>query len=319
MNTIKRVCIFGVGGVGGYFGAKMTAAVTGSGSSDIEIHFIARGAHLNAIQSNGITLETAEGAITGRPASAISDISRVPRPDLILLCVKSYDLQKALTDIQPIVRQDTIIIPLLNGADIYDRIRQTIHTGVVLPACVYVGTHIASPGVIEQRGGDGKILLGLDPQRGAYSPRPLMDFFKAMQIDFQWQDDPFPAIWGKYLFIAAFGMVTVHRKQPLGELLADGKSRSLLESIMQEILAVAVARGVQLADDIIPRAIAKGERFPLETKTSYQRDVESKGRVNEGDIYGKTILRLGRELEVPTPVTRSVQREIDRQLARSAQ
>ena len=311
MTAIQNVCVFGVGGVGGFFGAKMADKATKMNGSGIKIFFIARGEHLNAIQSEGLTLRTPEATINCRPFMATSDMNQIPQPDLIMLCVKSYDLQNVLAAIKPCVNDDTIILPLLNGADIYDRIRQTIRTGTVLPACVYVGTHIASPGIIQQNGGDGKILLGNDPQKQRFSPRALIDFFEMVGIDYQWQDDPFPAIWGKYLFIAALGMVSACKNQTIGEIMADEDARSLLESIVREIFSIAIAKGVKLAEDIVQQTIARGTRFPFETKTSYQRDVEHKGRMNEGDIYGETIIRLGETLGVPTPVVRSVHMQIN--------
>lgn len=310
MATIQNVCVFGVGGVGGFFGAKMADAVTKMNGTGIKIYFIARGEHLYTIQSKGLTLKTSEATITSRPFMATSDMRHIPSPDLILLCVKSYDLKNALAAIKPSINEDSIILPLLNGADIYDRIRQTIQTGTVLPACVYVGTHIASPGVIQQSGGDGKILLGNDPQKQNFSPQLLIDFFEAVGIDYRWQEDPFPDIWGKYLFIAAFGMVTVYKNQSVGQIMADDESKSLLKSIVQEIFSIADSKGVQLNEDIVQQTIAKGTRFPFETKTSYQRDVEHKGRLNEGDIYGETIMRLGKSLGVPTPITQRIHQQI---------
>lgn len=312
MTTIQNVCVFGVGGVGGFFGAKMADAVTKMNRSEIKICLIARGGHLDAIQSKGLTLKTSEATINSHPFIATSDIKCIPSPDLILLCVKSYDLQNALATIKPHIHEDSIILPLLNGADIYDRIRKTITTGNVLPACVYVGTHIASPGVIQQNGGDGKILLGNDPQKQNFSPQTVIDFFKAVDIDYRWQEDCFPDIWGKYLFIAAFGMVSVYRNQSVGQIMADDGSRSLLESIVQEIFSIAICKGVQLSEDIVQQTISKGTLFPFETQTSYQRDVACKGRLNEGDIYGETIIRLGKTLGVPTPVTQRIHQQINR-------
>lgn len=310
MTTIQNVCVFGVGGVGGFFGAKMADAVTKMNGTGIKIYFIARGEHLDTIQSKGLTLKTSETTVNCRPFMATDDMTHIPSPDLILLCVKSYDLQNALAAIKPSINEDTILLPLLNGADIYDRIRQTIQTGTVLPACVYVGTHIASPGVIQQSGGDGKILLGNDPQKLNFSPQMVIDFFEAVGIDYRWQEDPFPDIWGKYLFITAFGMVSVYKNQSVGQIMDDDESRSLLKSIVQEIFSIATSKGVQLNEDIVQQTIAKGTRFPFETKTSYQRDVEHKGRLNEGDIYGETIIRLGKSLGVPTPVTQRIHQQI---------
>jgi 2-dehydropantoate 2-reductase len=152
---IKRVCIYGAGGVGGYFGGKISEAFSTPEFSEYEVYFIARGEHLKAIKQHGIVVKTPGRIFSAKPTLATEDVSEIPRPDLILLCVKSYDLQQAVAAIKTIANKNTVIVPLLNGVDIVERIRAILDTGIVLPACVYLGTHIESPGVINQSGGKG--------------------------------------------------------------------------------------------------------------------------------------------------------------------
>ncbi len=80
--------------------------------------------------------------------------------DVCYICVKQYDLENVLKNLVTKINDSTIIIPLLNGIDIYDRVRKIITKGYVLPACVYVGTHIKQPGVVEQSGGECTIIFG---------------------------------------------------------------------------------------------------------------------------------------------------------------
>ncbi len=241
-------------------------------------------------------------------------INEIPEPDLILLCVKSYDLNEVVKAISLKVKKKTIIIPLLNGADIYDRIRANLDNGVVLPACVFVGTHIEKPGIINQNGGDGIILFGRDPKFPGFIPEDVMDFFKSMRINYKWNDDPFPAIWEKYIFIASFGLVTVYTGKTLGEIMKEKESKDLVREVITEIGLIAKKKGIRLPENIIEESINKANNFPYETKTSYQRDVEAKGNVNEGDLYGGTIIRLGECIGIPTPVTESIYYRIQQRL-----
>ncbi len=315
MNKIRTICIYGVGGIGGFFGGKIAHALNHDNTLDRACFFVARGDHLRAIRQNGITVITQRKTITGMPAAATDNMDELPDPDMIFVCVKSYDLDDALKAIAPKVHKKTIILPLLNGADIYERIRKNLTTGIVLPACVYVGTHIQAPGVICQSGGDGKILLGPDPQHVGLDPKNLTDFLDAMQINFQWRPDPGPAIWGKYLFIASFALATVFFNKTISQVAADPDAAQTARKIMQEIYAIATAKGVQLPEHIINEQLARAAQFPGDTKTSYQRDVESKGRVNEGDLFGGTILRQGAAQGIPTPVTQSVYSAIQDRLS----
>ena len=308
-NVINKVCVYGVGGVGGYFGGKI-ADVERNKDAKHEVYFIARGKHLNAIKSDGIRVVSPERTIIGVPTIATDDIHKIPSPDLFLLCVKSYDLDKAVKTIRSKVSKRTFIVPLLNGVDIYERIRANLDKGIVLPACVYVGTHIEKPGVISQNGGEGSILFGKDPQFPQVIPEKVMNFFASVGVNFKWNDDPSTAIWGKYIFIAAFGLVTVFTGKTFGEILEDRDSKELVRKVMLEVKSIAESKSIILPENIVEESINKARNFPYETKSSYQRDVEMKGSVNEGDLYGGTIIREGEALGIPTPVTKSIYSEI---------
>lgn len=270
---------------------------------------------MEAINRDGIRLVSADRTIVGKPTLATDNLNDVPDPDLLLLCTKSYDLDAAVQAVSSKVDDHTVIIPLLNGADIYDRIRRILGKGVVLPACVFVGTHIQADGVIQQNGGDGKILFGKDPRFPDYYPETVVQAFDDLGINFQWHEDPMPAIWGKYIFIAAFGLVTVYTGQTLGQIMADDTSKRLAGEIMQEIYDIAEAKGIALPKAIIEESLDKAYNFPPDTQTSYQRDVERKGRTNEGDLYGGTLLREGEALKIPTPTTKLLYSKIQTRLA----
>jgi 2-dehydropantoate 2-reductase len=302
---IKKICVYGLGGVGGYFGGKMAEAIQAR-YKNYEIFFIARGQHLKVIQREGIRVETPERVITGVQTLATDDIKNIPDPDLFLVCVKSYDLDNVIAAIKPRVTDKTIILPLLNGVDIYERIRAGLNDGIVLPACVYLGTHIEKPGVINQNGGSGSILTGPDPRHPRYSGDALKTFFQQMGVSFQWNKDPYPAIWEKYIFIAAFGLVSASSRKSLGEIMDNIELKNTVKSIMLEIVEIAGNKSVKLPPDIIEQSLKKADNFPYEAKTSYQRDIEAKDKPNEGDLFGGTIIREGTSLGIRTPVTQQV-------------
>ncbi len=306
-GDIKKVCIYGTGGVGGYFGGRIAEVFNKSPEfKRSEIFFIARGKHLKVIQQNGIKLKTPERTISAKPKFATSGISEIPSPDLILLCVKSYDLSRAVASIKTVMKENTVIIPLLNGVDIYERIRVVLNVGIVLLACLYLSTYIESPGVINQIGGNGVIIFGKDKKYPQYNGENVKSFFDKAGIKYDWRDDSYPPIWEKYLFIAAFGLVTAFTGKSLGEVMENGKYRQMVNGIIEEIYAISRAKSINLHADIVEKTLQMGYNFPCETRTSYQRDIESKARFNEGDLFGGFIIREGKALGIPTPVTESV-------------
>ncbi len=304
---IRNICIYGVGGVGGYFGGKIAHAVAGRTNDAKRVFFIARGKHLEEIKTRGLILNTSEQeGIECMPFLATNSVDDMPVPDICLLCVKSYDLPEAARALSKKISNRTIIIPLLNGVDIYDRVRYALDDGIVLPACAYVGTHIEKPGTVTQKGAEGIILCGRDPENPAFDPEQVINFFSEMNIRFTWFDDPSPAIWEKYIFIAAFGLITAYSGKTLGEVISDESLKGLVKQVMEEIVSIAEKKGVMLPANIIPISLGKANRFPYETKTSYQRDVEVAGKQNEGDLFGATIIRMGKATGVPTAATESV-------------
>lgn len=148
---ISNICVYGAGGVGGFFGGQL-AHYSHSHRDFPDVHFVARGEHLARIRKQGLTLKKGDETLQCVPASATDDFGAVPACELIMIAVKGYDLQSVIETLEPALEHDTMLLPLLNGVDIYDRIRSVTQKGIVLPACVYVGTHIESPGVVRQKG-----------------------------------------------------------------------------------------------------------------------------------------------------------------------
>jgi 2-dehydropantoate 2-reductase len=312
---INKVCIFGTGGVGGYYGGKIAESINREKTPGQEVYFIARGEHLHAIKAKGIMVKTPARTYSGMPTLATDNIRDIPFPDLVMLCVKSYDLEAALESAKDKIQDRTLILPLLNGIDIYERIRKIIKNGMVLPACVYLGTHIAGPGVIEQNGGNGIILTGPDPLFPQYTGEDLIPNLKAKGLEMTWNQDPRLAIWEKYLFIAAFGLVSAFSEKSLGVIMESEILRGMVRGIMAEILSLAISKGIRLPEDILEASLNKAFNFPYDARTSYQRDIESQRQLNEGDLYGGTIIREGIESGLPTPVTESVYRQIENKIS----
>ena len=199
---IRNIMIYGVGGVGGYFGGRLASFY--EKSAEIKVSFAARGEHLDQIMKNGLLLKTGNTVSVCRPFSAGDDIKKLPRPDIVLLCVKEYDLEAAVRDIAIVSGKETGLIPLLNGVDIVRRIRRFYNEGILLPGCAYVGTHIERPGIVAQSGSAGRIYIGNERGR-SFEQKETVELFTRAGIDCRWYDDPYPAIWGKYLFVASYG------------------------------------------------------------------------------------------------------------------
>jgi 2-dehydropantoate 2-reductase len=306
-----NIGIIGLGGVGGYFGGKICRQIAGTADN---IYFVARGNHLEAIKKDGLHVSTSsDGQWTCTPTLATDHFEELPELDICLLCVKSYDLQSVTTRLKNKITDSTLVIPLLNGVDIYDRIRETILAGYVVPSCVYVGTHIESPGKIRQNGGAGKIFMGQDPLRQDSPPQSLFSLFSASNIKYEWCIDVNQEIWGKFIFIAAFGLVSACFNKTLGEIMESKDLSACVIAVMEETGELARKSAVSLPVTIVNELYQKGHNFPFETKTSFQRDFEIKDKPDERDLFGGAIMRMGMKLDVKTTTTEYLWNKINRQ------
>jgi len=305
---MKRIVVFGIGGIGGYIAARIGMGIEAAvGGEKYEAVFIARGAHLDAIKAGGLRYKAPDGMESVvRPTLATSDPAKAGPADFVFLCVKGYDLDSACRSIVPIVGPATVIVPLLNGADIYERVRSIVKGGIVVPASIYIASTVKEPGLVHHGSGKGSLVLGREPGRPDYDPAPLRALLDQSGIPYDWYEDPFPAIWTKYLFIASFALVTARSGLGIGGVIADASWSATAKEIQAEVAAIAKAKGIKLPADAASQAFDKGKAFAPDTKTSYQRDVEVPGKPNEGELFGGTIMRLGKELGVPTPATDNI-------------
>jgi 2-dehydropantoate 2-reductase len=145
--------------------------------------------------------------------------------------------------------------------------------------------------------------------RAGLIPESFLALLKLAGVRHQWFDDARPALWNKYLFISAYGLVTAASGGTLSEVTGDDRLMDDVRGIMNEVAEIARGEGVPLGPNAIADALAKASGFPAGTKTSLQRDVEA-GRRDEGDLFGGTIMRLGREHGIPTPFTERIYAQV---------
>jgi 2-dehydropantoate 2-reductase len=310
MHDIKTIWVIGLGGVGGYFGG-LIAYKLGETNDQRQVYFMARGQHLREIQENGLILQRNDNTFVCRPTGVSETPASFPEPDLCLVCTKSYDLEGAILSFKEYIRDDTIVIPLLNGLDIYQRARKVLDKGIIMPACVYITSFVEKPGKVAQKGPDGRVALGPDPQFPDFDLSNLLDFSLEMGLNFEWKKDPYVSIWEKYLLVGSFALVTAATGLSFGEVASDPDAKASLIEIMREIILLGQKQGIDLNMDLIDKTIAFIRLYPFDARSSFQRDLEQGRSQAEGDIFGGTIIRMGRELNLPTPVTERMVQQIE--------
>jgi 2-dehydropantoate 2-reductase len=291
-----KIAIMGIGGVGGYYGGMLAKHY--AGDKNAEVVFIARGPHLEAIKANGLqVMSAATGDFTARPDLATDDPSDCGIFDIILLCVKGYDLAESARLLAPNTGKNTVVIPVLNGVNNTEKLKAVLDKGKIWNGCVYIGSHIVQPGVCQQTGGSCKMFFGNETNDETDETR-IENMFREAGIDAQYRTDINHIAWEKYLFVSPLANATTFLNTTIGGLLEDKEGMELMGKLLDELLALARAYGINFPEDIKESTIEKARVFPYEAKTSLQMDFE-KGKRTEIETFVEFIVSGARRLGLP--------------------
>jgi len=293
-----HIAVVGIGGVGGYFGAKLAGRYTGGPKA--KVTFLARGAHLEEIRKSGLQLITPEGTYSIRPDLATDDPAYGGPFDLVFFCVKSYDLDPSARLVKNHLSPGAVVISLLNGVDNAERLRALLPEMQVLNGCVYLSAHIVRPGVVRQNVSLARLFFGLEGMETERF-RVIEKLLKDADIEAEYRKDIEKVVWEKYVFIAPLASATAYLDKTFGQILEDESSSQLLEGLLREVELVAREKRVPVSQDIHQTTLKKIASFPSDTKSSLQLDFE-KGKQTEIDTFTGYIVRFGRRHGLDTPL-----------------
>ncbi len=288
-----RIAIVGAGAVGGYFGGLLARAGN-------EVILLARGEHLDAIRKKGLDVRSNWGNFNV-PVQATDNPTEVGPVDLAFLTVKTYQNAAAIPCMAPLMGSATSVITLQNGVEAYKEVGRAYGMERVLPGAAYIETHVAESGVVEQVGEVVRIVFGEADGSSTQRALDIQETFRAAEINSELADDVLKALWTKFIFIATLAGVTSTSRASMEPLLADPQSRSMALACLREIEAVGRAEGVGLDVDVVDKIMAYMESTAKDLHASMHTDLEL-GRPLELEALNGTVVRLGREHGVPTPV-----------------
>ena len=288
-----RFAVVGTGGVGGYFGGRLARA-------GHEVHFIARGPHLAAIREHGLRVDSIGGDFVVYPVDATDDPAEVGYVDTVIVGVKTSQLTEAAEQARSLVGPKTVVLPLLNGVDASNELMNVLGPGHVLGGVCRIGAEIVEPGHIRHSAMEPSIILGeLDNQRSDRS-----EALRGALVDSGAQAEIAPdisvAIWEKFMLIATWSGIGAVTRAPVGAWRASGGARSMAESCLRDILALAHARGVPVPGDRVTTTLKTIDGVPPTSTASMQRDIMA-GRPSELEAQNGAVVRLGAAEGVATP------------------
>jgi 2-dehydropantoate 2-reductase len=290
-----RVLVMGAGAVGGSYGAALAErghAVT----------FVARGAHLDAMRTHGLTIRRGGRSTVLRPVHVVADPAEAGgRGELVLFTVKGYDTESAARALLPAIDPETAILTLQNGVESGERLATVLGADRVLVGTTLIAATVAAPGIIEQANPLRRIELG-EPS-GAVTPR-LQAITAALQdagAEVRVTTDVRRAVWEKFVRLAPGATLTSACHATIGEVRSSAEGAALYRALITETVAVGRAAGADLPADAVETAVRLIQTLPADMRTSMQLDYERRRRVELEDVTGG-VVRLGRRLGVATPV-----------------
>jgi 2-dehydropantoate 2-reductase len=288
-----RIAVIGAGGVGGGFGAALARA-------GADVTFIARGAHLAAMIKDGLRIQGGRGETHLNPTKAAEDPATIGKVDLVLFCVKLWDVESAGERIKPLIGPETGVLPLQNGVDAHERLIPILGRDAVMCGVAQISASITAPGQITQVGTFMRMIFGeLD---GARSKRTenLLALCQKAGFDVTLSDAILTELWMKFILLATNAGVTAATRLPIGKLRDDPDLRPVFVESFRETFNVGRARGIALPDDAVDRILDFVGHAPPAMKASMALDLERGNRLELPWLGGK-VVALGRELGVPTP------------------
>ena len=302
-----KIVIVGLGGVGGYYGGMLAKQY--ADHPDIEIYFVARGAHLRKVQENGLTLITEKGTFQVYPTLATDDVTEIGTADYIIMTPKSYDLDATVAQIKPIVGSTTVILPLLNGIDNSDRIRTLLPGTEVWQGCCYIVARLNEPGVVESSGGVHRFNFGYEYKQNNERLIGFETLLKEAGIDATFHEKIMHVIWTKFFFISSTASLTSYFDVSFGALLTDEVRKATLVSVLEELLLVANAEGAEIEHTVIDKVIHQLEKLPFETTASMHSDFKA-GKNTEVQGLTGAVIQLAKKHTIATPTYEQVYVEL---------
>ncbi|WP_373058436.1 ketopantoate reductase family protein [Zunongwangia sp. H14] len=291
-----EILVYGIGGVGGYFGGKLAKA-------GYDVSMIARGKHLESIREKGLEVESINGNFTVHPKLATNNLSEVPTPDLVILGVKSWQVFEAAEAIKQIIGKNTMVLPLQNGASNAEKLMDVLPKKNVLGGLCRIIAFIDSPGKIKHPSIEPHVTFGeLDNTKTARILQ-LKEIFDNAGVKCEIPEDIQLEIWKKFLYITTVSAIGGLTRVSIDEILQSDYLKDMMRKTAEEVLAVANKKGIALTREHVEKALKVAAQQPKGTTASTQRDI-MEGKPSELENFNGYIVKEGEKCQISTPVNR---------------
>lgn len=290
---IKKIAVMGAGAIGSYYGGLLA-------KKGYDVTFIGRGSHLQAMKVKGLQIKSKFGNFSLPKVNATDNIKDVGKVDFIFFTVKTYDAVSAAKLMLPIIKKETIILPIQN-ANMAFKVGEVVGMEYMLGGVTYVYSAVESPGIINQTSDFHKVIFGEFSNKKTERTKAIFDLFNSVGVTAIETDDIQKAVWSKLIFIGPSCGVSSVVKLTSGEYRDIPETRKMLIDAMKEVESIALVKKINLDKDIVDQQMKFTDNLHAGATTSMQRDIANGKKSELEELIGMTI-QMGKKSEVPTPV-----------------
>ncbi|MCM8569393.1 2-dehydropantoate 2-reductase [Gramella jeungdoensis] len=293
-----EILVYGIGGVGGYFGGKLADA-------GFEVSMIARGEHLKAIRKHGLEVESINGDFKVRPKLATDDVAEVPKPDLVILGIKSWQIPEVARNLKPVIGENTLVLPLQNGANNVEKLLEVLPEKNVLAGLCFVVSFIEKPGKIKHVAFDPKITFGEIDNSRTTRIEKIKSIFDQAGITNTIPENIQLEIWKKFLFICTVSGIGGLTRVSIDKIRESEFLYDMMRKTAEEMKEVGNAKGIPLTDKHIEMVFEIINSQPKGNTASTQRDI-MQGKPSELENFNGYIVKEGEKYGIETPVNQYI-------------
>ncbi|MDP6644378.1 MAG: ketopantoate reductase family protein [Rhodospirillales bacterium] len=293
-----KIAVMAAGAVGGYFGARLADA-------GHDVFFLARGKHLKAIRSRGLQVRSELGDLHLNNIGATDDPTSIGPVEIIIFAVKLWDTVSSVRACRSMLAENTAVISFQNGIESNALISKELGAKHAMTGSAYISSVISEPGVIRHFGNFAKLVFGENDNQPSNRTGAFLEACLESGIEAVIPDDIHAAVWDKFVTLTTMSGATAATRSSIGTILADPDMTRMYRVAMSEIVAVGRASGVNFPDDIIERQMGFAANLPPDMTASTLKDLESGNRLETPWLTG-AVVRLGRELNIATPVNETL-------------
>ncbi len=288
-----KIGIIGAGGVGGYFGGKIAKA-------GFDVTFIARGKNLKAIKENGLTIKSILGDFKIDEVNVTERIEDLKNMDLILLCVKAWQVKEIALKLKPVLKDNAVVIPIQNGVSAIDELKEHLDKKSIIGGLCFIISKLETPGVINHFGIEPAIIIGELDNRETERIRIIKETFIDSEIKAKISDDIHSDLWKKFITICVSGLLAV-TKTTYGEIREIPETRKMMIDLLTEIYILSKKIGINIESSFVNKTITLIDNYPYNSTSSLTRDVWE-GKPSEIEYQNGTVVKLGKKYGIKTPI-----------------